>query len=53
MISYDDSESIAVKARYVIQKNLGGMMFWDLGQDDSRSALLDAIHTELWRELIP
>ncbi|MFZ3368102.1 MAG: glycoside hydrolase family 18 protein [Candidatus Sulfotelmatobacter sp.] len=47
MISYDDSESIAVKARYVIQKNLGGMMFWDLGQDDSRSALLDAIHREL------
>ena len=47
MISYEDAESIAVKARYVIQKNLGGMMFWDLGQDDSRSTLLDAIHRQL------
>ena len=47
MISYEDSESIAVKARYVIQKNLGGMMFWDLGQDDSRSTLLNTIHKQL------
>jgi hypothetical protein len=30
MISYEDPESIAVKAKYVIQKHLGGMMFWDL-----------------------
>jgi chitinase len=47
MISYEDPQSIAVKARYVIQKHLGGMMFWDLGQDDSRSTLLDAIYKQL------
>jgi chitinase len=47
MISYEDAQSIAVKAQYVIQKRLGGMMFWDLGQDDSKSALLDAIHGQL------
>jgi chitinase len=47
MISYEDSESIAVKAEYVIQKNLGGMMFWDLGQDDSRATLLGTIHQQL------
>jgi chitinase len=47
MISYEDSESITVKARYVIEKHLGGMMFWDLGQDDSRSTLLGVIHQQL------
>ncbi len=47
MISYEDPESIAVKAKYVIQKHLGGMMFWDLGQDDSKSTLLDTIHRQL------
>jgi chitinase len=47
MISYEDSESITVKARYVIEKHLGGMMFWDLGQDDSRSTLLGVIHRQL------
>jgi chitinase len=47
MISYEDPESIAAKAKYVIQKHLGGMMFWDLGQDDSRSTLLNTIHNQL------
>jgi chitinase len=50
MISYEDPESIAVKAKYVIQKHLGGMMFWDLGQDDSRSTLLSAIREHLSRD---
>jgi chitinase len=47
MISYEDAESIAAKAQYVIQKQLGGIMFWDLGQDDSKSTLLKAIHKGL------
>ncbi len=47
MISYEDPQSIAIKAKYVIQKHLGGMMFWDLGQDDSKSTLLDTIHSQL------
>jgi chitinase len=41
-ISYDDSQSIAIKACYVRQKHLGGMMFWDLGSDRN-DELLDAI----------
>jgi len=32
-ISYDDPQSIAIKACYVRQHHLGGMMFWDLGSD--------------------
>jgi chitinase len=47
MISYEDPESITAKANYVIQKQLGGMMFWDLGQDDSKSTLLNTIHNQL------
>jgi chitinase len=47
MISYEDPESIAVKAHYVIQNHLGGIMFWDLGQDDSNSTLLGVIHQQL------
>jgi chitinase len=49
-ISYEDAESIAAKAKYVIQKKLGGIMFWDLGQDDSRSTLLDAINKALAKD---
>ena len=47
MVSYEDAQSITVKAQYVIQKHLGGMMFWDLGQDDAKSTLLDTIHQYL------
>jgi chitinase len=46
-ISYEDPESIAAKAKYVFQKKLGGIMFWDLGQDDSKSTLLEAVHQAL------
>lgn len=46
-ISYEDSRSIALKARYVVEKNLGGIMFWDLGQDGNGSPLLDAISKQL------
>jgi chitinase len=41
-ISYDDPQSIAIKACYVQEKHLGGMMFWDLGSDRN-DELLDTI----------
>jgi chitinase len=41
-ITYDDPQSIAIKAEYVRKHRLGGMMFWELSQD-SRGELLDAI----------
>jgi chitinase len=46
-ISYEDPESIAAKAKYVVQKKLGGIMFWDLGQDDGQSTLLEAVNKAL------
>lgn len=45
-ISYDDPESVALKAEYAKEAGLGGMMFWQLS-NDTRDAggLLDAIWT--------
>ena len=42
LISYDDPQSIAIKACYVWEHHLGGMMFWDLGSD-RHDELLDVI----------
>jgi len=45
-ISYDDPESMRLKAEYVRAKGLGGVMFWQYAEDPS-GALLDALHTTL------
>lgn len=47
MISYDDPESMALKAAYVRERGLGGVMFWEISQDSDESALLDAIRAGL------
>jgi chitinase len=41
-ITYDDPQSIAVKARYVLAHRLGGIMFWELSQDRD-DELLDVV----------
>jgi chitinase len=41
-ITYDDPQSIAIKAEYVRKHGLGGVMFWELSQD-SGGVLVDAI----------
>jgi chitinase len=41
-ITYDDPQSIAIKAEYVREHRLGGVMFWELSQD-SGGELVDAI----------
>jgi chitinase len=45
-ISYDDAQSLAAKARYVKAHQLGGIMYWEQGEDP-QGELLDAI----WRGL--
>jgi GH18 family chitinase len=45
-ISYDDAESIRLKGRYVADRGLGGMMFWEYS-GDPKNKLLDAIHEGL------
>lgn len=41
--TYDDSLSIASKTKYVIEKDLGGIMFWQLSGDRPENGLLDVI----------
>jgi chitinase len=43
MISYEDPESLAFKANYTLSNALGGVMIWELGADDARHTLLDAL----------
>jgi chitinase len=51
-VTYDDPESLALKAAYVRGQGLRGMMFWELG-DDPTGALLGAIHCGLAGPSVP
>jgi chitinase len=48
VICYDDPESMRVKARYVREHDLGGVMFWEYSNDPS-GALLAALDGALRR----
>jgi len=43
MISYEDPESLNAKAHYVLSKQLGGIMIWELAADDDRDTLVNTI----------
>ncbi|SIO15450.1 glycoside hydrolase family 18 protein [Algoriphagus halophilus] len=44
-VSYDDTVSVALKTEYTMKKGLGGIMFWELGNDTKEAgSLLDAIY---------
>jgi chitinase len=47
MISYDDAESLRIKAEYVKQHKLGGVMFWELSADDNQATLLNSLYGAL------
>jgi chitinase len=42
-ITYDDERSVKEKTEYVIERGLGGIMFWQLRGDLYQNGLLDAI----------
>jgi chitinase len=46
IISFDDEESVAVKCKYVMDKRLAGVMFWEY-DSDKKQYLLNAIHETL------
>ncbi len=46
MISYDDPQSLLIKANYVKQQGLGGIMYWEQRGDDNEQ-LLDVLHEAL------
>jgi chitinase len=47
MITYDDPQSLRLKAEYVRQNRLGGVMIWEISQDDAKGSLLKALHRGL------
>jgi chitinase len=47
MISYDDPESITMKADYAKTNGLGGIMIWELASDDPAHSLLNAVYDAL------
>ncbi|WP_116128296.1 glycoside hydrolase family 18 protein [Lewinella sp. IMCC34183] len=43
--TYDDTTSVRIKAEYAMENNLGGIMFWELGNDThEKESLLNAIY---------
>lgn len=45
LISYEDTVSLRLKTEYAIEKGIGGIMFWQLGDDTKEEgSLLDAIY---------
>jgi chitinase len=49
-ISYEDSESLAAKCKYVLGHKLAGIMFWEYSSDPA-GTLLQSIDTGLHRDL--
>jgi chitinase len=45
-ISYDDEQSIGLKAQYIKNNSLGGAAIWELSQD-SNNTLLNALNSNL------
>ena len=44
-VSYDTPGAAADKAQYIVDRNLGGAMFWDLASDDYSVSALYFIST--------
>jgi len=42
-VTFDDKRSVELKTKYVIDNKLGGIMFWQLGNDSFKDGLLNII----------
>ncbi|WP_410497663.1 glycoside hydrolase family 18 protein [Chitinibacter sp. S2-10] len=47
LITYDDPTSLAEKVKYVKEKKLGGVMIWEVTQDDANFTLLNSVSKAL------
>ena len=47
--TFDDKRSIEAKSKYVLDKKLGGIMFWHLGHDKAKDGLVDVINRTFGR----
>ena len=48
LLSYDDPESVGYKGKFVLEKKLGGAMFWEFRHDDSNHSMLKALCTAIY-----
>ena len=46
-VTYDNKRSIQKKVKYMKKHQLGGIMFWELGNDSYSDGLLDQIHISI------
>lgn len=46
-VTFDDKKSVALKAKYAVDRNLGGIMFWNLRYDIYKDGLLEAIDKQV------
>ena len=45
--TFDDPESVALKARYIKEHGMGGVMFWEITGDDDQGTLVNTIYQNL------
>lgn len=45
--TYEDPISVTAKAHYALDQGIGGLMIWELGEDNEAGALLDAAYQGL------
>jgi chitinase len=47
MISYEDGQALTAKVKYVRQSHLGGIMFWEISEDDEAFDLLETLYSQI------
>ena len=53
VLTYDDAQSVGLKADYVLQKNLAGAMYWNIEADDASFTLANAVAARLIKDYVP
>ena len=46
-VTYDDEQSIGLKADFINDRNLGGLMFWELATDARDNSLLNTVYDRI------
>ena len=53
VLTYDDAQSVGLKAEFVQQKNLAGAMYWNIEADDASFTLGNAVASRLLNGYVP
>ena len=53
VLTYDDAQSVGLKAEYVTQKSLAGAMYWNIEADDASFTLANAVAARLLKDYVP